>query len=108
MSDGGVDAPHRSASIVNTTPERREIHFSGRVQGVGFRFTTRAIAARHPVVGFVKNLSDGRVLLVAEGVPEALDRFVDEVRAEMQRYLVDVDVAVGPPRGEFSVFEVRH
>ncbi len=92
---------------VNTAQERREVHFTGRVQGVGFRFTTRAIAGRHPVRGIVKNLSDGRVLVVVEGTPETLDGFLADLEAELSHYIVDKDVAVLPATHEFSNFDVR-
>ncbi len=41
----------------------KQILYSGRVQGVGFRYTTKQIAAGYDVTGTVKNLSDGRVKL---------------------------------------------
>ncbi len=88
--------------------ERREIYFSGRVQGVGFRFTTRAIAARYDVRGFVRNLADGRVQLVVEGLPHVIDRFVQAVENEMSRYLDGTQVATSKATGEFDRFEVRH
>lgn len=96
------------ASQSNETPERREVHFSGWVQGVGFRYTTRDIAARHEVAGFVKNLADGRVLLVAEGTPATLDRFLAAVEAEMQRYIRNSTSTVLPATGEFTHFQIRH
>ena len=43
------------------------MYFSGHVQGVGFRYTTRSVASRFAVTGYVRNLPDGRVELVAEG-----------------------------------------
>ncbi len=88
--------------------ERREVHFSGRVQGVGFRYTTREIAARFDARGFVKNLPDGRVLLIVEGPPTTLDRLVEAIEAEMDRYVENKQVTVAPPSGEFTRFEVRH
>jgi len=87
--------------------ERRDVHFSGHVQGVGFRYTTRSIAARFAVTGWVRNLPDGRVQLLVEGQPAVLDRFVAAIQAEMARYITTVDVAVGPATGEFVGFEVR-
>ena len=88
--------------------ERREVHFSGRVQGVGFRYTVRGIAPRHDVRGFVQNLHDGRVLLVVEGARRSLETFIDAVQAEMERYIVDTQTTVLPATGEFTRFEVRH
>ncbi len=87
--------------------ERREIHYSGRVQGVGFRYTTREIAARFPVVGFVKNLSDGRVLLVVEGESGPLDEFISVIDDELGRFVTGKDVQASPSTGEFATFEVR-
>lgn len=88
--------------------ERREIFFSGRVQGVGFRYTTREIAARFPVSGFVKNLPDGRVWLVLEGARADLDSLVAAIEEEMDRYITHQETKVPPPTGEFDRFEVRH
>lgn len=88
-------------------PERREIAFSGRVQGVGFRYTTREIAARFDVQGFVQNLADGRVLLVVEGPSDQVQRFVDELAAELARYIVAAQSTTHQPTGEFTNFEIR-
>ena len=53
--------------------ERRQVRYSGHVQGVGFRYTAVSISRRHTVTGFVQNLSDGSVVLVAEGQAKSLD-----------------------------------
>lgn len=62
---------------------REEVLYSGRVQGVGFRWTAANIARQFAVTGYVRNRSDGRVELVAEGTPAELDRFFGAIRAEM-------------------------
>ena len=54
----------------------KKIIFSGRVQGVGFRYRTHSIAQRFQVCGYVKNLIDGTVELVIEGEEEELDERV--------------------------------
>jgi acylphosphatase len=77
------------------------------VQGVGFRYTARQIAERFAVAGFVKNLADGRVQLVVEGRPAAVDGFVDAVSREMDRYIDNIDASSMSARGEFSQFDVR-
>jgi len=51
------------------------ILYSGQVQGVGFRYTARSVASGFEVVGTVRNLSDGRVELIAEGMKSELDAF---------------------------------
>jgi acylphosphatase len=75
---------------------------------VGFRYTARRIAARFGVTGYVRNLPDGRVLLVAEGAAEQLDRFLREIRAQMGRYIDDARVTDAPATGQFSHFEIRY
>jgi acylphosphatase len=88
--------------------ERRMAHFRGRVQGVGFRYTTVRIAAEFAVAGYVQNLPDGRVLVVAEGRPDELDRFLDRMKAEMASYIRDAHIATHAASGEFEDFEVRY
>ena len=87
---------------------RREVWYRGMVQGVGFRYTTRRIASRFPVTGYVRNLSDGRVLLVAEGPVEHVDRFLASVLTEMGRYIDEAQQVTHAATGEFRAFEIRH
>ena len=89
------------------TQERRDVYFSGRVQGVGFRYTVRAIAARFAVTGFVKNLPDGRVQLVAEGPVEQLRGILDAVGAEMGHYITGTQQDTSPATGRFTNFDIR-
>lgn len=88
--------------------QQREVHYQGRVQGVGFRYTTVHVAGRFQVTGYVRNLPDGRVLLVAEGEPAELDRFLSALEDEMARYIRRKEVVVRPATGEFRRFEIRH
>jgi acylphosphatase len=88
--------------------QRRVVHYQGRVQGVGFRYTTLAIAGRHDVTGFVENQSDGRVRLVCEGSATELERFLATVANSMDRYIENVQVEVEPASNEFSDFTIRH
>lgn len=90
------------------TRQRRTVHYNGRVQGVGFRFTTQRIADQYAVDGFVKNLPDGRVLIVVEGEPKELDRFLAKVQTEMGGNIRTIAVEPGEPTGEFSGFGVRY
>lgn len=92
----------------NAGRQRREIYYQGMVQGVGFRYTTRRIAAGFPVFGFVRNLSDGRVELVVEGEAGDLARFVAMVRQELGQFIENVEETVGPAHNEYRRFEIRH
>ena len=86
------------------TPDvRYTVHFSGRVQGVGFRYRTINIASRYQVSGIVENLPDGRVRLVAEGSQEEVSAFVREIVQWMGRNIRDYTVDPGPATGEFGV-----
>src|SRR5688572_25939207 len=69
-----------SETMKAETEKRSTVLYSGRVQGVGFRYTTRSIARKYQVSGFVRNLPDGRVELVAEGAAHELEAFLGEVR----------------------------
>lgn len=87
--------------------ERREIRFRGRVQGVGFRYTTQHVAREFNVTGFVQNLRDGSVLVVAEGESREIDRFVGAIMAHMGHYVKDYESKGLPATGEFDGFGVR-
>jgi acylphosphatase len=88
--------------------ERRIVHYCGRVQGVGFRYTTRRIAANFPVEGLVQNLPDGRVELVVEGEAADLDRFLSAIRKRFDGFVRDESCDVRPTTGEFNTFRIRH
>ena len=88
--------------------ERREVLYEGHVQGVGFRFTTNRIARRFDVAGYVRNLPDGRVEVVAEGKPSELDAFLAAVADAMRGNIRKKTQTKLAPAGEFRDFEIRH
>src|SRR5262245_30431189 len=59
----------------NSSMVARRFLISGIVQGVGFRFFVMRAAARHHMLGKVRNMPDGRVEVVAEGERDAMDEF---------------------------------
>lgn len=87
--------------------ERRIVFYSGRVQGVGFRYTARQIAQQFAATGWVRNLPDRRVQLVAEGEPAELDRFLAAISERMSDYIHSVQVSHEPATGEYSAFEIQ-
>ncbi len=87
--------------------ERREVLYSGRVQGVGFRYTVRSLATRFAVTGFVRNLRDGRVELVVEGLSGEVAGLLDAVHREMGHYIRQVNGKSCPATGEFDGFQIR-
>ena len=85
---------------------RLEAHFAGRVQGVGFRYTTRQIAQGFTVTGQVRNLPDGRVRVVAEGAETEVQEFIREIQSQMMQYIKETTTTplAGPP--EFRDFHI--
>ena len=72
---------------------RAEILVSGRVQGVGFRRFARNAAERLGIESNPKNLRDGRVFIIAEGRPEAVELYINELRkGPMFAHVENVDV----------------
>ena len=92
----------------NRADERRTVYFSGHVQGVGFRYTTRSVAGRFAVTGFVRNLSDGQVELVAEGRKPELDAFLSGIRDQLGDHIRSERSDTRAASGEFAGFEIRH
>ena len=88
--------------------QQREAYYSGNVQGVGFRYTVRSLAAGFEVAGFVRNLPDGRVHLIVEGCQREVEAFLDATRAELAHHIREVQESVRPAGGGFSSFEIRY
>lgn len=86
--------------------QQREVYYSGEVQGVGFRYTVRSLAAGFDVSGFVRNLSDGRVHLVVEGDTAEIDAFLNAVKQDMGHYIRDVQETIQPTTARFQSFEI--
>ncbi len=86
---------------------RYTIRFIGRVQGVGFRFTTVRVAEGFEVTGLVRNEPDGSVFCVAEGNASDLDRFVAAIEQQMAGNIDETRVEKGNATGEFSGFSIR-
>lgn len=85
----------------------RHLFVRGRVQGVGFRWHTRAEAVALGLAGWVRNLPDGRVEAWVEGEPAALERFLVWIRRGPPAARVDaLEIVEATPAG-LSGFETR-
>jgi acylphosphatase len=83
------------------------IFYSGRVQGVGFRFTVKSVVAGFEVVGTIRNLIDGRVELVAEGAREELDAFRQAIgESGLEHFIRNEELSWSEATGEFRGFEI--
>lgn len=83
----------------------KRVLYSGRVQGVGFRYTTQRLAGNYTVGGYVKNLPNGDVELVAEGPADQVDAFLDAIARRMEDHIKHASVqdATTAGYGDFSV-----
>ena len=83
------------------------VFFSGRVQGVGFRYATLQVAREFEVSGFVCNLPDGRVQLEAEGRAAEVAAFVTAVEERMHGYIRKTERSARLRPAEFSGFGIK-
>lgn len=88
------------------TPVRHTVFFSGRVQGVGFRYTAEQIARRFSVTGQVGNTADGRVELIVEGALTQIEEFLSELGRAMKDNIEASRITASPVTGEFCEFTV--
>jgi len=86
----------------------RKFIISGVVQGVGFRFFVQRSSARHQVRGYVRNLEDGRVEVLAEGDDKAVEAFRLDLGAGPRHAEVSgMEETVLEPSGSYSSFRIE-
>ena len=86
---------------------RVNVHYSGRVQGVGFRYIVKSLVPGYEVLGTVKNLPDGRVEMVAEGQQVALEDFLQAIRdSGLRRNIQDEELVWGEAEDKFRGFNI--
>lgn len=93
----------------NSSEERKRAHvlYTGRVQGVGFRYTVKKLSPGFEVTGEIKNLSDGRVELIVEGTLEELEDFLQAIRdSGLRRMIKEEDQNWSDATGDFRGFEI--
>jgi len=84
----------------------KHIIFTGRVQGVGFRFTTHRIALRHQLTGWVRNLPDGTVEMFAQGSGQDITDCIAHIEDIFAGYITDTkteDAQPDPTAGDFKI-----
>ena len=86
---------------------RAILFYSGRVQGVGFRFTANEIAKRFAVKGTVENCVDGRVKIIVEAETGEIDSFVEAIKTSMSGQIKRVERFESEPSCEFDNFSAR-
>jgi len=83
------------------------VFFTGRVQGVGFRYTALQVAKEFEVAGFVRNLPDGRVQLEAEGRAAEVAAFVTALEERMHGYIRKTERNARVRAPQFSGFAIK-
>lgn len=83
-----------------------EVFYTGKVQGVGFRYQTLQVAHEFMVTGEVKNLADGRVYLCAEGQEQEVTAFRTELEDRMRHFIRDIEVATRYGEPHYTTFQI--
>ena len=84
-----------------------QVLYSGHVQGVGFRYSVKRVATGFELSGTVRNLSDGRVELVAEGPQDELEAFRQAIRESgLDHFIKKEDVIWSDAQNQFRGFAI--
>jgi len=84
----------------------KRIIFTGRVQGVGFRFTAYDIAHRRQLTGFVRNVPDGTVEMLAQGRPEDVDDCIQDIEEYFAGYIREARIEEIPSNPKYKDFKI--
>jgi acylphosphatase len=84
----------------------KHIIFTGRVQGVGFRFTAFNIANRHNLAGFIRNLPDGTVEMLAQGPTETIDDCIQDIKESFVGYIRETQIKEILSNSQYENFKI--
>ena len=82
------------------------IFYSGMVQGIGFRYTAQRLAADLKLAGWVRNLSDGRVEILAEGSENDVEELMRRIADHFGGYIKEKEVNFKAAQGTFKNFQI--
>src|SRR5438445_6060110 len=85
----------------------KQVRYTGRVQGVGFRYTAQHLATASRVAGYVRNLPSGDVELVAQGTPEEVDAFLAAIGHHLAGH-IERSFVQDATSGNYKAFEIRY
>lgn len=84
----------------------KHIIFTGRVQGVGFRFTAHRIAGLNQLKGYVRNLADGSVEMLAQGYTEDVEDCIKDIQETFTGYIKDTQIEELPLDPRYKDFKI--
>ena len=84
----------------------KKIIFTGRVQGVGFRFTAHSVARRYELKGFVRNLPDGNVEIFAQGRTEDIEQSLRDIGETFAGYISETRIEDVEPDNHYKDFRI--
>ena len=85
---------------------RAHIHFSGTVQGVGFRYTTLSMAQELSLTGWVKNLPSGQVEALVEGPRDKIEALLAKLKGQFGSFIREQQVEWVETKGAFDQFSI--
>jgi len=92
--------------MLNTEMVAQHIIFTGHVQGVGFRFTAHRMASRRRLAGFVRNLSDGTVEMLAQGPAEDIEECIRDIKEALAGYVGETVIDEIPTDPKYTDFRI--
>jgi acylphosphatase len=95
-----------NTSVIKMNHIAKHIIFIGRVQGVGFRYTSFNIAKRYQLVGFIRNLPDGTVEMVAQGPDDDICACIRDIKEYFETYVSDTRILEIPLRPKYTEFKI--
>ena len=87
---------------------RTRVIYTGKVQGVGFRYTARTLATGHPVTGWVRNDPDGSVHLEVQGMPDSVRAYLDELAQKMRLCITNAEEQSISSIPDEEGFSIKH
>ena len=83
--------------------------FSGRVQGVGFRYFVESIAPKYDIKGYVRNTYDRKVEVVCQGEEEDLKHFINEIKKGPSfSVITNIEIEEIKESEKYNTFEIRY
>ena len=86
----------------------KHVIFKGRVQGVGFRYTTHRTASRYDLTGIVRNLPDGSVEAIMQGTDASIQACMDEIKDSFGGYIRDTQITGQPVNPQYRDFRITY